>query len=127
MAKYIPKTIPILEVDIPESYHHRVQEVMDAFESGRLASLPPDRPYLESPGVMAAIKDLGSGLSGKMSRAAKAYDILFLTLLVKEVEHNRKLVDSPNIRSGQFEQDLIRLLQKIKESEDPEYLDTRAE
>lgn len=121
--KYIPKTLPTLEVEVPEIYHDRVMEVIEAFHAPMLVKPCGERPYLDNVGVRARFTDLGVKLDGRTSAAAKAYDLLYLTLLVKEVEHDRNAVRSAAVQSGQFEADLIGLVGRLQGMPDPTYLD----
>jgi len=121
--KYIPKTLPLLEVRVPEPYHQRVQEVLEAYAAGNVVSAISRRAHLANAGVVNSIEALNTALGRGMSQAAKAYDILFFTLLMKEVEHDRTAVDSEDVRSGQFESELVDLIHRVRAAEDPTYLD----
>ena len=121
--KYIPKTLPVLELTVPDVYHKRVMSVIEAYESDRLSKVLPERPHLENIGVIASINALSKALRGKKSEVAKKYDILYLTLLTKEVEHDRNAIESEDVRSGQFEQELIDLINRVKAAPEPTYFD----
>jgi ABC-type proline/glycine betaine transport system ATPase subunit len=54
-----------------------------------------------------------------MSKAAKAYDLLYLRLVQREAVHDRR----KPVRLDGFEDQIVGLIRQIEEAPDPVYLD----
>jgi hypothetical protein len=60
--KYIPKTLPLLGVSIPDEYHQGAHSVIEAFEQGDVRPAFNARPHLLNMGVATAINHLNATL-----------------------------------------------------------------
>lgn len=116
--KYRPKTIPSREVDIPDIYHQRVIETINAWWEHRLYEILRQKDYLDIPAVLDALGGLGRVLSGKENNSAKAYDLAYLTVVAREAEHDREAANDPKVRSGEFKAEITELIKQIREVED---------
>lgn len=117
--QYIPKSNPLIEIRVPDIYDSRVNEDVEAIIDGNFQELFKRKEYLANQGIFGVIQEFlvyGKYKGDKIPESAKkAYDILYLNLLIKEIEHDRDASDSEYIRSGESENHLIELLQQIKE------------